>query len=355
METDPVPNERYLFLGGHRKCGTTMLLDLFDGHPDCCVYPTDLAVLYGYFPVWTAPDRSVEERLARLDLVVFGTLAKIRERHGLHDRLDVEAVRSDFFANLDPSGTDRIDVVVRQVIASYRRVTKQPVDQRPLTVVKETSLEIYARELGALFPDSQFIQLVRDPRDNMGALQAGVEKRYREIGENERHILASLIHRTGLGLRLVPANREALGDARFQTLSFEQLAVDADAVLDDLCRFIGLPTSPALRVPTVMGRPTGGNNFDGEQFKRVTARNVGRWRERTSEFAACVIEFHLGDVMEAHGYRLEFTPSERASAASEFYKWTNYEYFYRDGFKKLQGLAAGPLDESWSLRATKSD
>ena len=337
--------ERYLFLGGHRKCGTTMLLDLFDGHPGCCVYPTDLAVLYGYFPVWTASDRSVDERLDRLDLVVFGTLAKIRERHRLHDRLDVETMRSHFFDHLDPSGTDRIDVVIRQVVDSYRFITEQAVEQRPVTVVKETSLEIYASELGELFPGSQFVQVVRDPRDNMGALQAGVEKRYKEIGETERHILASLIHRTGLGLRLVPANREALGDSRFRTMSFEDLTMDARAQLERLCRFTGLQYAPAMDGPTIMGLPTGGNNFEGKRFTSVSRSNVGRWRDRTSEFAAQVIEFHLGDVMEAHGYRLEFPPAERARAASEFYRWTNYQYFYRDGFTRLRGLTARPSGE----------
>lgn len=338
MGMDDVSEERYLFLGGHRKCGTTLLLDLLDGHPACCVFPTDIAVLYGYFPVWTGADHSPEDRVARLDLVVFGTLAKIRERHRLHDRLDVEAMRAHFFDRLDPARSDRIDVVIRQVIDSYRHVTRQPVDERPVTVIKETSLEIYARELAGWFPQSQFVQVVRDPRDNMGALQAGVEKRYKEIGESERHILASLIHRTGLGLRLVPVNRDILGEARFRTVSFEQLTREPRTEIERVCRFSGLSYAPALAAPTVMGVPTGGNNFEGEQFRTVSARNVGRWRDRTSDFAARVIEFHLGELMEAHGYPLEFTPADRAEAAAEFYKWTNYQYFYRDGFSRLQAL-----------------
>ncbi len=343
METEQLANERYLFLGGHRKCGTTMLLDLFDGHPDCCVYPTDIAVLYGYYPVWTAPEYSADQRLARLDLVVFGTLAKIRERHRLHDRLDLEAMREHFFNRLDASRADQIELVIRQVIDSYRFVTKQPVDQRPITIIKETSLEIYARELAGFFPESQFVQVVRDPRDNMGALQAGAEKRYKEMGETERHMLASLIHRTGLGLRLVDTNRQALGDARFRTILFERLTRDPRAELEGLCQFTGLRYSPTMQTPTIMGVPTGGNNFEGEQLRSVSARNVGRWRDRTSEFAARVIEFHLGELMEEHGYALEFSSADRAEAASEFYKWTNYQYFYRDGFARLQRL----MPSSW--------
>jgi hypothetical protein len=328
--------ERYLFLGGHRKCGTTMLLDLFDGHPRCCVFPTDISVLYGYYPVWTAAGHSTEERLARLDLVVFGTLDKIRNRRGLHDRLPVEAMREHFFAKLDVDRADRVDAVIRQIVDSYRVVTRQGVEERPLVVVKETSLEIYARELAEMFPGAQFVQLIRDPRDNLGALRAGVERRYKHFGETERHILASLIHRVGLGLRLVPINRHALGEAQFRTLSFERLTQDARTVLEELCEFTGLEYSTTMETPTVMGVSTVGNNYEGEQFRLVTPRNVGRWRNRISEFEAQVIEFHLGELMEADGYRLEFEPADCARAASEFYKWTNYQYFFKDSFPGLR-------------------
>jgi hypothetical protein len=330
-----VMEERYLFLGGHRKSGTTMLLNLFDGHPRCCVYPTDIAVLYGYFPVWTREGHSTDERLARLDLVIFGTLRKIRERHGLHDRLPVEAMREHFLERLDDSRLDQIDVVVRQIVDSYRSVTEQPVAERPVIVIKETSLEIYARELAGLFPGAQFVQLVRDPRDNMGALRAGVPKHYGRIGEDEQQILASLIHRAGLGLRLIDDNRQALGDDYFQAVRFERLTEDPAAVVDEMCAFTGLEPSPCMQRPTVMGVSTAGNNYDGEAFRRVTARNVGRWRDRISVFEAQVIEFHLGDLMTRHGYRRECDPADCARAASEFYKWMNYQYFFNDAFPRL--------------------
>jgi hypothetical protein len=329
--------ERYLFLGGHRKSGTTMLLNLFDGHPGCCVYPTDISVLYGYFPVWTAEGHSTDERLARLDLVVFGTLRKVRLRHGLHDRLPVEAMREHFFGRLDNGRLDEVDVVIRQIIDSYRAVTRQPVSERPVVVIKETSLEIYARELAGLFPGARFVQLVRDPRDNMGALRAGAQKRYKQIGESEPQILASLIHRAGLGLRLIDDNRRALGEDHFQTVLFERLTEDPAAVLDSMCAFTGLEHSPGMPTPTVMGVSTIGNNYDGEAFRNVTARNVGRWRDRISLFEAQVIEFHLGELMEQHEYRRELDPGECARAAAEFYKWMNYQYFFKDAFPRLAG------------------
>ena len=327
--------EKYIFLGGHRKCGTTMLVNLFDGHDRCCVYPTDICVLYGYFPKYVIEKHTVEERLSRLDLVIFGTLNRLRSRRGLHHLLPVEKMRDHFFTNLDRNVLDQIDGIIHQIIASYRYVTNQSIEDRPYVFIKETSLEIYAQELAAVFPGSQFIPLIRDPRDNYGALRAGVDKHYSKFGESEKHILASLIHRAGLSMRLTDANIQALGGERFRPVVFEQLVTHTRRVLSDVLEFLGLEWNDCLLQPTVMGQETTGNNYEDEKFREVTNKNVGRWRERISDFETKVIEFHLSDIMQQYGYNLEFPIDESARAASEFYKWTNNQYFYKDSFATL--------------------
>lgn len=325
-------SEKFVFLGGHRKSGTTMLLNLFDGHQQCCVYPTDLSVLYGYFPAYTAGNYSIDERLDRLDLVIFQTLKRFQKRFSLSECLPVDEMRKHFFSNLDKSALDQIDVIIRQIISSYRYVTKQNIEDRPYVFIKETSLEIHAQKLGAAFPGSKFIILIRDPRDNYGALRAGVDKHYSKFGETEKHILASLLHRAGLSMRLTDANIQALGGEFFQTVFFEQLVTNTKQALSDVQTFLGLEWHDCLLRPTVMGQGTAGNNYDDEKFREVTSKNVGRWRERITEFEAQVIEFHMAEVMGRWGYRLDYPFLESARSASEFYNWTNNRYFYKDSF-----------------------
>ena len=328
-------SERFIFLGGHRKCGTTMLLNLFDGHPRCLVYPTDLAVLYAYHPMYIDSDHSNDERIERLERVIFRNLEKIRSKHVLNDQLPVDRMREHFFDALGQERLQDVAAIVKQMIASYRFATGQSVDEKPVVIVKETSVEIHARVLAESFPDARFIPLVRDPRDNLGALRAGVEKHYAALGESERQLLASLLHRVGLGYRLDPFNEAALGAERFQPLSFERLAASPEEVMREVAAFIGIGfDADILSRPTVLGVPTLGNNYDGERFAAVTARNVGRWRERIGDFEAKVIEFHLGDLMEARGYARAFPPLEAALAAAEFYNWANTYYYFKDSFAK---------------------
>lgn len=326
-------NERFIFLGGHRKCGTTMLLNLFDGHPECCVYPTDLAVLYAYHPMYLGSAHTDDERIARLERVIFGNLERVRAKHALGDRLPVERMREHFFAALDRSWLQDIAAIVKQMIASYRVVTDQPVSERPVVVVKETSIEIHAQELAPKFAGSRFIPLVRDPRDNLGALRAGVAKHYAALGEGDRELLASLLHRVGIALRLDPFNEAVLGNHAFLPIAFEDLTAAPERTMRQVSAFAGIAfDAEVLSRPTVLGAPTSGNNYDGERFAQVTARNVGRWRERIDEFEAKVIEFHLGDLMEARGYARAFPEADSALAAAEFYKWANTRYYFKDSF-----------------------
>jgi len=325
--------EQFVFLGGHRKCGTTMFLNLFDHNEHCCVFPTDIAVLYGYFPVYTAGDFTTAQRLDRLDRVIFGvSLSRLRDKHKLGDRLPVERIREHFFAHLNQDALTRIDAIIRQIIDSYRAVMALPVEQAPIVVIKETSLEIYAQMLAEMFPRAKFIQVVRDPRDNYAALYAGIEKHYRLFDENENHILASLLHRVGLGMRLIEPNMQALGSDHFMMLSFEELAQNPDDSMNKVAAFLGIPFTTDLLRPSILGQPTSGNNYDDQQFFAVTARNVGRWRERISDREAQVIEFHLGDIMEQFGYSRTFPRDVSARAAAEFYRWSNYRYFFKDSF-----------------------
>lgn len=312
-----------------------MFLNLFDNHEACCVFPTDISVLYGYFPVYTEGEYTEEERLRRLDVVVFETLKRLRDSHGLDGVLPVEGMREHFFSEVDRGRLDEIEHIIRQIVASFREVIGLPVSRAPIVVIKETSLEIYAQPLAQMFPGAKFIQLNRDPRDNLGALRAGVAKHYTLFGENERHILASLLHRTGMGMRMIEPNIAALGADHFRVLAFEALARDPAASMAGIAGFAGMEFSPALSSPSIMGRPTRGNNYDDEQFFKVTARNVGRWRERISDFEAQVVEFHLGELMEQYGYERAFAPGDCARAAAEFYRWCNYRYFFKDSFAAL--------------------
>ncbi|MCH8331299.1 MAG: hypothetical protein IH946_07940, partial [Bacteroidetes bacterium] len=71
---DPNWNDKATFFCGHRKTGTTLLLNLFDSHPQLAVFPTDSGFFYAYYPPYDTTEKSDEEKIDRLEKVMFGNL-----------------------------------------------------------------------------------------------------------------------------------------------------------------------------------------------------------------------------------------------------------------------------------------
>jgi hypothetical protein len=84
-----------------------------------------------------------------------------------------------------------------------------------------------------------------------------------------------------------------------------------------------------------LGKPTKGNNFEDIVMTSVSTVNVGRWKARITETEAKIIEFYFKDLMAKYGYECEYDSNEQIDAASEFYKWANYKYYYFDHFANI--------------------
>lgn len=321
-----------VFLCGHRKSGTTLLANLLDGHPRLAVYPTDLTLLYAYFPEFLRAHRHAGERRARLQRILFIDLEERLSGLAATPPLDVKALSDGFFSGLKDADLGEPALLISRLMGSYQALAGPERDVARWGVVKETSIEIYATEILGWFPDARFVQILRDPRDNFAALAAGVEAHYGPLGEDRNRTLASLLNRARLGFDMAAENLNHFGPGRYHLLRFEDLTGDPEGTLSTLAEFLDIEFDPCLLTPTVLGLPTRGNNYDGEAMFAVDARNVGRWRERITEEEARTIEFHMRAQMAEFGYAPAFTPAEQAAAAAEFYKWQNYAYFYSDRF-----------------------
>lgn len=320
---------RPLFIGGHRKAGTSLFHTLFDGHPDLLVYPTDLNVLYAYFPVYERGKFTPAEKRNRLNCVLFEDMARDRT---VNTHIDVERFEQCFWRRMGKS-----DCMTKEVLQSlfdaYHEVRGLPKCQ--WIVVKETSIEIYAYLLFEWFPRSMFFHLIRDPRDNYAALKAGVHNYYHQFGDTEKTLLHSLLTRCHLGMRLADINKRRFGAKQYRVFDFNDVVLQPKKTMMRACRLLGVPYNSCLLQPTTLETGVYGNNFDGKRFSRIASDNVGRWPERITPEEAKIIEFYFHDLMAKYGYQFAFSEEEQADAASSFYEWVNYTYHFVDRFERL--------------------
>ncbi|MCB0631521.1 MAG: sulfotransferase [Saprospiraceae bacterium] len=317
-----------VFICGHRKTGTTMLVNLFDGAKDAVVFPDDSTFFYMYFPRYVGERFSVEEKRERLANVLVGEVHRKKiakancteaEREKLMGQLE------DFRAEILtwPAEDFELKQVLPKFIDGYNRYF-QRVEHPKVWIEKTTSTEIYALELLDNFPNAKFIHIIRDPRDNWGSLLSGWEQRYKEYNDEVNRLKQSLIERSGLGFQMAMANEDVMGKDRYRIVRFEDVTADPQRYIRELAEFIGIDYSTDLLYPSTFGYRWEGNNFDGEKFSKPSTVNVNRWRDRISEADAQLIEFHFREAMDHFGYDRVFDRADCIRAAAAHYKWFNF-------------------------------
>lgn len=322
--------EKATFIGGHRRIGTTLLLNLLEGHPQLSVFPADSGFFYAYYPVYESSEYSDEDRINRIIEFSYGNLREETERvdseHRCH--FPFEAMHHNFQEKAS-GGKFTPKEMLLAMISAYRETYGKDISTHVRWVEKTTSSEIYASHIFEWFPEAKFIHLLRDPRDNYSSLKSGWETRYWSRADDLRRLIQSMLDRGKLGMEMARYNQARYGPDRYLVIKYEELAVNPEPLMEMVSQFLGIKYDDCLLRPTVCGNLWLGNSFDGLDFVGPSASNVGRWKERITPEEARLIEYHFRDIMPYFGYQPSFEMNECVDAAVEHYKWYNYAQSFR--------------------------
>lgn len=321
---------RLIILTGHRKSGTSMFQRLFDDHSELYVYPTDIAVLYAYFPVFTKKFKNSPQDLRqRLELVLRKSIGFVQQN--IVKEFSIQNYIEDVLNDLDDTALLSKEQVITSIANAWIKHYYQSDIIKPF-LFKETTQSIYLNEFLEFQVPVKMISVVRDPRDNYAAIKAGVSNYYSKMNESEKESLASVINRARIDL-LSASNHKEKSKEVFRAVRFEDVVNDTSKIMEELCVFLGINFQTTLLKPTELGKPYGGNSHEGHLFKGLSNKNIGAWKNRISTEEAMIIEYLIADVMETWNYSLEYNSTESEKAFSQFYNWYNSRYFYRDSFE----------------------
>jgi hypothetical protein len=276
-----VDEERAVFITGLGRSGSTLLLKLFDGHPELLTIPVETLFFREILPA--LEERGREAALARLaELMVPATRIPGRP---LDAAAYVEAVRAEL--GDEAAG----EALLRAVVRAYGRATGQV--GRAAWVEKTPRNEMYRERITAWFAAAKFVNIVRDPR---GVYQSHLKSR-----------------------KYVPAPVEVIAKAwvggfeRFRALQggsacalvrYEDLVTDPAGEMRRLAAFVGVGWSEALLAPTEHGVAWRGNSFDPAENVSPEVRRAGvdSWRTALEAADVAAIERICGEAMAALGY-----------------------------------------------------
>ena len=170
-------------------------------------------------------------------------------------------------------------------------------------------------EIDKIFPDAQFIHLIRDGRDC-------VVSALRKWGDRYWYYDAFYLLKTWQ--RNVTLGRQAgkwLGSDRYLEIRYEQLVEQTEATVGQVCEFIGEPFEVAMLDHLQVGKQISGPTGHYEVSRPVTSGSVDNWKSRMSEYDQKLANRLVGDELEQLGYERPPLPvmtfTERAKMARQ--------------------------------------
>jgi hypothetical protein len=322
-----------IFICGHRKTGTTLLINLFDCVSDTVVYPDDSGFFYMYYPSWDKNIYSDQDKINQIaDQIIMKNLTSVIKRTKCSEVEQEELLEKQkmFYSLMKKCPTSELSTksLFKYFIKSFQKTFYSELSNPRAWIEKTTSTEIYALDIFEWFPNAKFIHLIRDPRDNWASLKSGWEKRYKGANDDIRRLMHSLLERGKLGMEYAKHNKETIGEASYKVIKYEDLTANPEKTMKELAEFTGINFTEKLLKSSTFGFLWEGNNFEGVKNSSPSSGNVNRWKERIDDDEAMLIEYYFKDIMRYHGYETEFSLREQQIAATEHYKWYNFSTPY---------------------------
>lgn len=256
-----------IFVGGAPRSGTTLTRAILDSHPEIACGPELRA-----FPA-----------LARLYRDTAVTMGALLSAHY-------------FF------GPDDLRRTFRDLAASFLKPLHQQSGKR-LIAEKTPANALYFRELFALFPESRFILVVRDPRDVAASL---IRMDWRDAKSGQRLPITASIQGAAGGWRdhVVAARNAADAGAPVHTLRYESLIAQPAKTLDDLFAFLGVAPSdaPLAHYQNFNARAGENETSAAAVAKPLNGGAIARWRRELSLNEVQTIEKIAGPLLAEYGY-----------------------------------------------------
>jgi hypothetical protein len=167
---------------------------------------------------------------------------------------------------------------------------------KPRWADKRPAYSGFVGMLFAMFPDAQYVNVVRDPR---GAVASQIPMGW---DEPEVALPAATARWEGAIMRTDHFARELRPD-QLLDLRYEDMVSDPRAALERVCAFAGLRAGDAIETMISAERE---GSYQGSIHERlgqpVTTASVERWRERLEPQQVALVEQATGPLLDRFGY-----------------------------------------------------
>jgi len=323
--------ENGIFVGGHRKNGTTLLIALLDGHPDLFVYPYETHFWYAFYPVYFQDDFSYEEQKQRVVDYIFLSLKQTIKKWMKLDEKDLKYSYSELnkiFSRMIDSTNATVKDFLESIIYSAREILPDSGYQtQKHWIEKCTGSEIFANEIFQMYPKAKYIHVIRDPRDNWAVIKKGWDNHYHTQYDSMDRLLRSVIDRNYISQKMAINNPKIFSNNKYLVIRYEDLVSNPLRMLKHVCQFLEIDYEKLYPEPSFCKIPWKGNSLSNIQYSSVSNERVGIYKNLPKDEIQ-LLEYYFRNDMMQFNYNPLYTEIQCIDAVREHYKWFNAHQMY---------------------------
>lgn len=324
-------SEQPFFIVGHPRSGTTLLRMILCAHSRLYI-PEET----GFLPFLKTPhDRHLSRREIRSLLERIGSL-------NAYWRDMVPSEEIEAFFPLNPTLAEAINILYQLKCIPHEAVRWG--DKTPLYVR-------YIPEIIQIFPQAQFIHLIRDGRD------AAISAR-KKWGRSSPYMdIYYLLKNWNRNVRTGRSQGVRLGHERYMEIFYEKLVTSPGEVVRQVCSFLGEDFEQAMLDHTVTARKIGpGHGQHNMALEPIFTKSVGRWKSEMTSFEQKMAERISGECLAEFGYQRSGTEPlsarERLTFTGYAIKFAMFDslrtLLYRAGWLTLNRTMRSPKVQAGS-------
>lgn len=290
-----------LFICGHPKSGTSLLMTMLDSHPELVVYPEESHFFRTFLPAYFLdPNADLVELAQNYLLHIFDWNQTNPPDHqaGFSDRdysvFSLREIERHFERLLQAHGR-RLEVVLPAAILSYGFVSGQVSERTRYWVEKTPYNEQFAGEIFTYWPEAKCLHILRDPRDNF----ASYRKKHTDWTPEQ------FAYSWWKSFAAGQQNAKRFGRDRYRIILYEDLVQSPAGIIEEIVDFIGIQNDPILRRPTRAGEKWAGNSMFGDSFGKISQKPAGRYKDSLSDEIISKIEVLLRSDLHSVGYPID--------------------------------------------------
>lgn len=314
-------NQRPIFIVGAARSGTTLMRFMISQHPRIYIPPQS-----GFIPLLfrNAPTSPMSRRRT---IHSFQHIFKSRP-FIKHWRLEHPC--PDDFLNCLPdfSPASLLNAVYSQYAQQYgadRWGDKTPIYTGHIDLINK------------IFPQAQFIHIIRDGRD----VALSLIKTYKsKIWVDIYFSTVNWKHYVSLAL----TSARQLGADQYLEVRYEQLTADPEGQLKRICDYLGEEYVPAMSRPHELAREVvSATNIHARTRQPVTTQRTGKWKREMASADLRLFQAVAGDLLEALAYSVDEQDDLSPLEKTRLYALMTKFVFFNSGRRCLESFGiVGP-------------